>query len=206
LYVNWGAVSATLGAKLGVFIRGSASFIHQLGVPVELATTLVAMVVVSFALTTLDSATRLLRFNIEEIGATLAKIPALGPLGRLFTNRFLATATACGVICFFAFYKIDGKPAGLTLWTLFGGTNQLIAGLALLTATVYLKKQGRNFWPLAIPAVFMIAITMFALVSKLIDFQTRGQTLLLTITVLLVGIGVGVSFTAVAALRGDKQR
>lgn len=206
LYVNWGAVSATLGAKLGVFIRGSASFIHQLGVPVELATTLVAMVVVSFALTTLDSATRLLRFNIEEIGATMAKIPGLGPIGQLFTNRFLATAIACGAICFFAFYKIDGKPAGLTLWTLFGGTNQLIAGLALLTATVYLKKLGRNFWPLAIPAVFMIAITMFALVSKLIDFQSRGQTLLLTITILLVVIGIGVSFTAVAALRGDKQR
>jgi len=205
LYVNWGAVSATLGAKLGVFIRGSASFIEELGVPTELATTLVAMVVVSFALTTLDSATRLLRFNIEEIGVTLTKIPGLGVFGKLLGNRFLATAIACAAIIFFAFYKIGGKPAGLTLWTLFGGTNQLIAGLALLTATVYLKKQGRNYWPVAIPAVFMIAITMFALVRKLLDFQRSQQTLLLSITVLLVLIGVGVSFTAVAALRGDKQ-
>jgi len=206
LYVNWGAVSATLGAKLGVFIRGSASFIHQLGVPMELATTLVAMVVVSFALTTLDSATRLLRFNIEEIGNSLAKVPALRPVGRLLTNRFLATGAACGAICFFAFYEIDGKPAGLTLWTLFGGTNQLIAGLALLTATVYLKKKGRNYWPLAIPAVFMIAITMFALVSKLIDFRTNEQHLLLTLTSALVVIGVGVGITALAALRGGAQR
>jgi carbon starvation protein len=205
VYVNWSAVSATLGAKLGVFIRGSASFIHQLGVPMELATTLVAMVVVSFALTTLDSATRLLRFNIEEIGASIAKVTGLRPLGHLLTNRFLATGCACAVICFFAFFEIDGKPAGLTLWTLFGGTNQLIAGLALLTATVYLKNRGRNYWPLAIPAVFMIAITMFALVSKLIDFQGSGQTLLLILTTALVFIGVGVGITALLALRGGAR-
>ncbi|MCP4093992.1 MAG: carbon starvation protein A [Planctomycetes bacterium] len=205
LYVNWGAVSATLGAKLGVFIRGSASFIHQLGVPMELATTLVAMVVVSFALTTLDSATRLLRFNIEEIGSSIAKVPALSPIGRLLTNRFLATGGACAVICFFAFFEIDGKPAGLTLWTLFGGTNQLIAGLALLTATVYIKKKGRNYWPLAIPAVFMIAITMFALISKLIDFMNSDQTLLLGLTFALVFIGVGVGITALLALRGGAR-
>mgnify|MGYP002639391818 CR=1 FL=1 len=201
LYVNWGAVSATLGAKLGVFIRGSASFIHELGVPVELATTLVAMVVVSFALTTLDSATRLLRFNIEEIGSAISKVSGLSPIGRLLTNRYIATAGACGVISFFAFFEIDGKPAGLTLWTLFGGTNQLIAGLALLTATVYLKNKGRNYWPLAIPAVFMIAITMFALVSKLIDFQNSDQTLLLILTAALVFIGVGVGITALRSLR-----
>jgi len=205
LYVNWSAVAATLGAKLGVFIRGSATFIHELGVPVELATTLVAMVVVSFALTTLDSATRLLRFNIEEIGTALAKTKVLKPVGVLLTNRFLATACACAAICFFAFFKIDGKPAGLTLWTLFGGTNQLIAGLALLTATVYLRKQGRNFWPLAIPAVFMIAITMFALVSKLLDFYHGEEHLLLTLTAILVLIGVGVSTTALLALRGGRR-
>jgi carbon starvation protein len=202
LYVNWGAVSATLGAKLGVFIRGSASFIHELGVPVELATTLVAMVVVSFALTTLDSATRLLRFNIEEIGSSIAKVPGLSPIGRLLTNRYVATAGACAVISFFAFFEIDGKPAGLTLWTLFGGTNQLIAGLALLTATVYLKKKGRNYWPLALPAVFMIAITMFALITKLMDFHSSDQMLLLVLTSALVFIGVGVGITALLSLRG----
>ncbi|MHC4379827.1 MAG: carbon starvation CstA family protein [Planctomycetota bacterium] len=198
-YGDWEKASG-LGEKLGFFISGSASFIGGLGVPVELATTLVAMVVVSFALTTLDSATRLLRFNLEEIGAAWSKVRLLRPVGVLLRNRFLATATACASICFFAFYKIDGIPAGLTLWTLFGGTNQLIAGLALLTATVYLKAKGRNFWPLAIPAVFMISMTMFALVSKLIDFQRENQTLLLVMASFLVLIGIGVGGTAFVAL------
>lgn len=203
-YGDWETASG-LGEKLGFFISGSASFMGGLGVPVEIATTLVAMVVVSFALTTLDSATRLLRFNLEEIGTAWSKTPALRFLGVPLQNRFLATLTACAAICFFAFYKIDGIPAGLTLWTLFGGTNQLIAGLALLTATVYLKRKGRNYWPLAIPAVFMVSITMFALISKLFDFYRDGQTLLLILATMLVVIGVGVSGTAVKSLASGKR-
>ncbi|MDA0667967.1 MAG: carbon starvation protein A [Planctomycetota bacterium] len=204
-YGDWETASG-LGEKLGFFISGSASFMGGLGVPVEMATTLVAMVVVSFALTTLDSATRLLRFNLEEIGAAWAKSPILRVLGVPLQNRFVATLMACGSICFFAFYKIDGVPAGLSLWTLFGGTNQLIAGLALLTATVYLKRKGRICWPLAIPAVFMVCMTMFALITKLFDFYRDAQTLLLVLASLLVLIGLGVSGTAVKALAGDKRR
>lgn len=200
LYVNWAAVQG-LGDKLGVFIRGSASFIEELGVSSDLAITLVAMVVVSFALTTLDSATRLLRFNVEEIGASLAKRRALKPLGMLLQNRFLATAVACGAIAFFATYKVDGKPAGLVLWQLFGSTNQLIAGLALITATVYLRQKGRNFWPLALPAIGMIAITLFSLSMKIRDFRDQGEHLLLVLAIGLVVIALGVGATAVQALR-----
>ncbi len=204
LYVNWAAVQG-LGEKLGVFIRGSASFIGELGVPEELATTLVAMVVVSFALTTLDSATRLLRFNLEEIGSALGRVPALKPLGLVLANRFVATTVACLAIAFFAFFEIDGKPAGLTLWTLFGGTNQLIAGLALLTATVYLRRLGRTAWPLAAPALFMIAITLYVLGSKLLQFSAEGEWLLFGLAAMLVAIGLGVGATAILALRSTRR-
>ncbi len=208
VYVNWGAVQ-DLGAKLGVFIRGAGSFIEYLGVPGDLAVTLVAMVVVSFALTTLDSATRLLRFNVEEIGAALQRFAPLRPLGTLLRNRFLATLVACASISFLAFYKIDvggvAKPAGLALWTLFGGTNQLIAGLALLTATVYLRQLGRRSWPLAVPAAGMIALTLGALGMKIRDFAQQGLTLLLVLAVLLVAIGVGVSLTALWGARAPRR-
>ena len=203
-YVSWSSMQG-LGPKLGVFIRGSASFIEELGVSGDLAVTLVAMVVVSFALTTLDSATRLLRFNIEEIGAAIGKLRGLAPVGAWLGNRFVATGVASGAIAFFAFYEIevDGvrQAAGLALWTLFGTTNQLIAGLALLTATVYLKQQGRAAWPLALPAVFMILNTMAALVLKIADFAAGGQTLLLVLAVLLIAVGLGVGMTAIQALR-----
>ncbi len=69
-YADWASIGA-LADKIGAFVTGTSNFIEALGVAPELATAFVAVVVVSFALTTLDSATRLLRFNISEIGETL---------------------------------------------------------------------------------------------------------------------------------------
>jgi carbon starvation protein len=93
------------------------------------------------------------------------------------------------------------KPAGLALWTLFGGTNQMIAGLALLTAAVHLRQLGRTAWPLAVPAVGMLVLTLFSLGLKIRDFHEQGLGLLLALAVVLVLIGLGVSATALLALR-----
>jgi len=122
-------------------------------------------VVVSFALTTLDSATRLLRFNITEIGETLGL--------RLLDNRYVSSALAVAVIAFFAFYEIGGRPAGLALWQLFGTTNQLLAGLALLVVTLYLVKRGRNPWFTGLPMLFMLVSTVVAMLSNLRGFYRQ---------------------------------
>nr|MCH9688331.1 carbon starvation protein A [Deltaproteobacteria bacterium] len=134
IYHDWAGVQA-LPQKIDTFIQGTTSFLVSLGLPADVSAALIAMVVVSFALTTLDSATRLLRFNIEEIGATF-RIP-------LTQNRYVASAAACGVIAVFAFYEVDvqvggavvTRPAGLALWQLFGTTNQLLAALTLVMVT-----------------------------------------------------------------------
>ncbi|HBF22822.1 MAG TPA: carbon starvation protein A [Planctomycetes bacterium] len=207
VYLNWASVQG-LDQKLGVFIRGSASFVQELGIPGELAVTLVAMVVVSFALTTLDSATRLLRFNLEEIGRACANFPC----GRIFrvvlANRFLAAAVACSAIAFFAFYEVDGRPAGLALWQLFGGTNQLIAGLTLLTAAVWLKQSGRPSWPLFLPGCGILVLTLVALGWKMRAFWEQSEVLLLVLAGALVFIGLGVGGAGLSAFFGryDKSR
>ena len=87
---DWATIQAGLANKLGAFIQGSSRFIEALGVNRNLAAAFIAVVVVSFALTTLDSATRLLRFNVSEIGASL-RISIL-------RNRYVATAIAVGAI------------------------------------------------------------------------------------------------------------
>jgi carbon starvation protein len=164
-YRDWGAMQG-LGRQLGVFITGAASFVDGLGIADhKTAVAFVAVVVVSFALTTLDSATRLLRFNIAEIGETLG--------WRFLGNRFLASAGAVGAIAFFAFYKISGRPAGLALWALFGTINQLLAGLALLAVTLYLYQRGRNPWLTGVPMVFMLGSTVSAMISNLRRFWAR---------------------------------
>lgn len=164
-YQGWDSIQG-LGNQVGVFITGTARFIESLGVvDHRVATAFIAVVVVSFALTTLDSATRLLRFNISEIGETL-HLDILG-------NRYVASFLAVLVIGGFAFYEIDGRAAGLALWQLFGTTNQLLAGLALLVVTLYLYQRGRNAWLTGVPMVFMLVSTVVAMITNLGRFWTQ---------------------------------
>lgn len=199
IYADWGRVQA-LPQKIDVFIQGTTTFVTSLGVDPGMASALIAMVVVSFALTTLDSATRLLRFNIEEIGATF-NIP-------LTDNRYVASITACGVIAVFAFYEVDvvvagktvARPAGLALWQLFGTTNQLLAALTLILVTLYLRRRGKPSWPTAIGAIGMLASTVAAMLVNLTEFT---DPLLLVVGGALVVLGAGVVLEAIAALRRD---
>jgi carbon starvation protein len=194
-YRDWGSMQS-LGQQVGVFITGAAHFIERLGVADHrLATAFIAVVVVSFALTTLDSATRLLRFNISEIGQTLGVRP--------LDNRYVSSGLAVVVIAFFAFYEIGDRPAGLALWQLFGTTNQLLAGLALLAVTLYLVKRGRNPWFTGVPMLFMLVSTVFAMLSNLREFWRRwdeGSGPLFVVGVVLLGLAVWLVIESLAAL------
>ena len=166
-----------LSKKLGGFIEGTTHFLGALSIPSDLASALIAMVVVSFALTTLDSATRLLRFNIEEL---------LKPLGiRVLTNRYISSLLACLVIALFAFYKIGGKPAALALWALFGTTNQLLAGLTLTLVTLYLKSKKKSTLYTGIPAFFMLVSTFSSMAFNLNHYFQADQP-----DVLLISVGL----------------
>ncbi|MCP3978441.1 MAG: carbon starvation protein A [bacterium] len=191
-YRSWDAVS-DLGSKMGAFIEGASRFVAGLGLPAEQARVLIAVMVVSFALTTLDSATRLLRYNIEEIGQTLR----LRPL----SNRYLSSGVAVAAIAFFAFYEIDGQTAGLALWQLFGSVNQLLAGLALLVVSLYLIQRRRPALPFLVPMLFMMASTFAAMAFKLRDFARGGQTLLLIVGGTITGIALWLVVEALLALR-----
>jgi len=196
-YRSWDA-GASLGSKMGAFIDGAAQFVSAIGLPVESARTLIAVMVVSFALTTLDSATRLLRYNIEEIGQTVR----LRPLG----NRYVSSTAAVALIAFFALYKIDGQEAGLVLWQLFGSTNQLLAGLALLVVAVYLIQRKRPSWPYLVPMVFMLVGTLAAMATKLLEFWRAGNWLLLFVGACITAISLWLLVEAAVTLGASRDR
>jgi carbon starvation protein len=190
-YHDWGSIQG-LGNSMSAFIEGSTRFVSTLGIPEATARTLIAVAVVSFALTTLDSATRLLRYNIEEIGTSM-KIGVL-------RNRYLTSTMAVGAISFFAFYKIEGKSAGLALWQLFGSTNQLLAGLALLVVSLYLIQRRRFALPYLIPMFFMMITTVIAMTNKLRSYAAEGNTTLLVVGGAISLIAVWLVIEAVLAL------
>lgn len=196
-YHDWAAAQGLAG-KISAFIEGTARFIAALGIPQDIAASFVAVVVVSFALTTLDSATRLLRYNVEEMGETFG-------LGALLGNRYVSSAVAALVIAVFAFYEVNGKPAALALWTLFGTTNQLLAGLTLLLVTLYLRQRGRAVLYTGLPAVFVLSSTMIAMTVNLMGFAKGGvQWLLLVVGSMLWLIGAWVVVEALLAWRQKK--
>ncbi len=194
-YQSWD-VAQGLGLKMKAFIDGSAMFMSQLGIPLDLSKAFVALVAISFGLTTLDSGTRLLRFNISEISETLRI--------RSLSNRYIASLFAVITIGFFAFYKVGGKAAGLALWQLFGTTNQVLGGLTLLTITLYLIHQKRPFWYTAVPMVFMLATTLVAMFLKMRDFWNSEAYLLLAIGGGILGLAIWLAIEATIKLTSSR--
>ncbi len=188
-YSSWERMT-DLGSKMDAFIGGAATFIAALGVPVGFAKIFIAVVVVGFAMTTLDSGTRLLRYNIEEIGKGF-RVKAVG-------NRLLSSLVAVLAIGYFAFSKIHGKPAGLSLWELFGTSNQLLAGLGLLAVSLYLFRSRRRSSYFYIPMVAMLFTSGCAIYLKLKQFWAAGNMHLfsagLVIFVMAVWLGIEALF------------
>ena len=192
-YSSWTAAD-TLADKMLAFIDGTATFVSTLGVPMAVAQAFIALVAVSFALTSLDSGTRLLRYNIEEIGASI---------GQNWIGRYTASILAVLFIGFFAFYEVDGQPAGLALWSLFGSTNQILGGLTLLTVAIYLRQRGRNFWPYFIPMVFMMVVTLSAMVLDLRKYWTDGNMLLTGVAGAIFAMSIWLVTEAYLRMRRD---
>ena len=195
-YASWGSVQG-LGAKIGVFIQGCAQFLTELGIAPEFGASFVSIIVVSYALTSLDSATRLLRYNVEEIADTMKL--------KILKNRYASSLVAVFSIAFFAFFKVDGKSAGLSLWGLFGTTNQLMATVALLTITLYLYSRGKRWWVTALPTALMLTATFIAMLTNIQRFQVQGNWTLFGVGVALFLVALWVVIESILALRRYKS-
>ena len=153
-----------LGNKIGAFVEGGGNFLSAIGIPLVMGINIIAVLVASFAATTLDSATRLQRYVIQELGATLRVKP--------LTNMYVATLVAIGLGGAIAMIpNADGQigKGGMLLWPLFGATNQLLAGFAFLVAAFYLWRRSKPVAFVLIPTVIMIALPAAALLWQLFD-------------------------------------
>lgn len=167
-YSSWSA-AAGLGAKINSFVVGSANMIEKYGIPHKITLTIMGVFVASFAATTLDTATRLQRYIVAEL-ATAWGAPAVA-------KKHPATIIAVVTALILAFYNGSGTGA-LTLWPLFGATNQLLAGLALLVVTIYLSRRKVSMAYTGIPMVFMIIMTGWAMILNIGNYFSTSNWLL----------------------------
>ena len=163
---KWGDFK--LSNKVGAFVNGGANFLTSIGMPLKLGISVIAVLVACFAATTLDSATRLQRYVIQELAGTL-KIKPL-------QNKYAATAVAVILAGFVAAMPAaEGKPAGtggLILWPLFGATNQLLAGLAFMVTMFYLWRRSKPVWFVAIPMTIMLIMPAWAMLWQIFNSES----------------------------------
>jgi len=159
-YASWGEASG-MGAKLDAFVGGGARFVASLGIPIESARTFIAVMVIAFAATSLDTGARIQRLIIAEL--------AEGTGLRVLTNRYAAAAAGIGAALLLAVTQADGK-GGLILWPLFGTTNQLVAGVTLLIVSIWLKRRGRPVVYTLVPMIFVAGATVTAMLGEVAGY------------------------------------
>ena len=194
---NYSDYGSAMGGKLEAFIDGSAMFVAGLGIPEHVGRTLVAVTVIGFALTTLDTSARTLRFMMSEFGAVV-KLP-------FSSNRYLASGLGCVIAFFLATYKVtvggEQVPPGMIIWPVFGVSNQVLACLALLVISLFLYKAGKPMLYTLIPMFIMLTITLYALVFSLKTWVASHQWPLVVIGVAVTICEVWLVIEGAIALR-----
>ncbi len=165
---TYSSFSAAGSSGLNTFIQGAGQLATGVGIPAHVARTIIAVIVVSFAATTLDSSVRLMRYIIAELGVTYK----IKPLTRVHV------ATSIAVILSALLVLGPKGPKGLgsggyLLWPLFGTANQLLAGISFMLITIWLKRKGRPIIYTVLPMVFLLVMTLWGMAEQVI-FQWSG--------------------------------
>ncbi|HJA03269.1 MAG TPA: carbon starvation protein A, partial [Candidatus Microbacterium stercoravium] len=114
---------------VNAFVEGGGNIIEMgLGLPQSLSATVLATMAVLFAATTMDTGVRLLRFVFQEASEVIG----------FKMNNIVGTIVTLALCMALVFSQgIDGS-GGLTIWPLFGTTNQLLASLTLIIVSIML--------------------------------------------------------------------
>jgi len=120
-----------------------------------------------FILTTVDAGTRVARFMIQDLIGSV--VPAFKNT-ESWINNLIGSALACGAWGYFLYQGVIDPMGGInTLWPLFGISNQMLAGIALILCTVVLfkMKRQRYAWVTILPTVWLLVCTLTAGLEKI---------------------------------------
>jgi carbon starvation protein len=188
--------AARLGTEgpVALFSNGIGGMISSLGISEPFAIGFVALTVSAFALTTLDTCTRLARFTLQEYFEDMPQ-----PVAQVVAkNRYISTTA---VVILSILLLASGEFS--TLWPIFGSANQLLAALALLTIAVWLIKKKIPATFVTIPMFFMFTVTLASLgLFAWKNYQEKGYVLAV-IAALLFVLAISLIFLAFKSLKSE---
>lgn len=191
-----------------IYASGIGGFLKLLGVPPAFGISFGLMAFTTFVYDTLDVSARLGRYIIEELTGWRGRI------GKMF-----AAAVTAGIPIFFVMQTVadangNPAPAWRVFWNVFGASNQLLAGLALVGVTVWLYRTGtsRRAWLVSLfPAVWMIVMSDWALLRMMaVSWFKQGRfqlnaDLVPLVALVLVLLSVLLVVETAIALAGRKK-
>jgi carbon starvation protein len=178
-----------------IYAQGIGNFLGVFGIPLSFAISFGLMAFATFVYDTLDVATRLSRYILQELLGIHGKKGAwIGTLGTLLLPLILVNMNVAG---------LDGNavPAWKIFWIIFGSSNQLLAALTLLGLTVWLKKQGKRWWITGIPMIFMLVMTLWSLIVMVLHPPGFKSEVVRAIAIVLLMLALLLVAEAVKALR-----
>lgn len=190
---------AANGIGLNSFISGAGELAEGIAIPAKVAETLVSIIVISFAATSLDTSVRLMRYIVGELGHDF-KMPSLAKPH---------VATSIVIVISAALVLIPQGPKGFgsggyLIWPLFGTSNQLLAGITFLLLSIWLRNQGRKIVFTVVPGIFLLFVTIYAMGQQVffdwmgVGAQSNGfEPLLFILGVIILVFAVWVIIEAI---------
>ncbi|SEF61038.1 carbon starvation protein [Caloramator fervidus] len=185
-------VSKAEGTPAMIFANGVATFMNSFGVPLEFGKVFIILSFTAFALTSLDTATRLGRYIFQEFFETVSGKDSI------LTNKYVATLItilSSSLVLAYGYQRI---------WPIFGSANQLLAALALLAITAWLTRIGKNRVVTLIPMIFMFCVTLSALILLIKNYFIARNYMLFVIAIVLFILSIVLLKETIKVLKSKK--
>lgn len=194
-----GYVAKAKGTPAEVFANGCAAFMNSFGIPLAIGKVFVTLSFSAFALTSLDTATRIGRYIFQEFfqGSNEKEVEKKSVFTNMYVSTLITVFCALGLLLY-GYEKI---------WPIFGSANQLLAALALLSLTAWLSRRGKKTIMIIIPMIFMFAVTLSALflIIKSYLFGAKPNYILGVMAVILLVLAVILAVEAYNTLNKNKK-
>lgn len=166
----------------------------------------------AFALTSLDTAARVGRYLLSELIYSFREAhhgkdsSGEHQVSQIDSNGAVSFGIFVSAFVVISAYFLIRSGGAIVLWQLFGTSNQLLAGFALMTTAIWAKASGYKTFYFFLPALFMFFVTISALVIQFKNFFSSSEYLLASLALVLLTLSIFIVLSSLKRYFGEKER